>query len=68
MRFFFIALTLAAVPATVLGAMFNVTVGAGGQLAFNPSNISAAVGDQINFEFQPKNHVCPSFLAVLYFL
>ncbi|KAF8508391.1 Cupredoxin [Gautieria morchelliformis] len=56
MRFFSTALALAAIPAAVLGEVHTVTVGAGGQLAFNPSNITAAAGDQINFEFQAKNH------------
>ncbi|KAF8586568.1 hypothetical protein K439DRAFT_1659655 [Ramaria rubella] len=56
MRFFSTAFALAAIPAAVLASTHTVTVGDGGALAFNPSNISAAVGDQINFEFHSKNH------------
>ncbi|KAK1233142.1 hypothetical protein PQX77_003677 [Marasmius sp. AFHP31] len=33
----------------------KVTVGLGG-LIFNPSNITAAVGDKVTFEFHPKAH------------
>ncbi|KAK7019323.1 hypothetical protein R3P38DRAFT_2977509 [Favolaschia claudopus] len=33
-----------------------VTVGAGGLLAFNPTNVTAKVGDTISFQFQSKNH------------
>lgn len=58
MFFLSTALVLAAIPAAVLGAVHTVTVGAGGLLAYNPNNITAAVGDQVNFEFQAKNHVC----------
>ncbi|EPQ58329.1 Cupredoxin [Gloeophyllum trabeum ATCC 11539] len=43
----------------------KITVGANGQLAFSPSNISAAIGDTVTFEFHPKNHTVTqsSFLA-----
>ena len=34
----------------------SVTVGANGLLAFNPTNITAAVNDIVRFEFHPKNH------------
>ncbi|KAJ8521926.1 hypothetical protein ONZ45_g1428 [Pleurotus djamor] len=37
-------------------AQHVITVGADGQLAFSPSNIQAAVGDTVTFEFRPKNH------------
>jgi len=33
-----------------------ITVGANGQLAFNPPNITAALGDTVTFEFHQKNH------------
>ncbi|KAJ7172214.1 hypothetical protein C8R46DRAFT_1085168 [Mycena filopes] len=33
-----------------------IQVGAGGKLAFSPSNITANVGDVIAFQFQGKNH------------
>jgi plastocyanin len=49
---------LVAVPVAVTSAqnVIKVTVGEGGKLAYNPSNITAQVGDQIAFEFQSKNH------------
>jgi plastocyanin len=53
----FSSLVLFALPAAVFGAVFNVTVGAGGSLAYNPSNITAAAGDVVNFMFMAKNHV-----------
>ncbi|KAJ3709821.1 Cupredoxin [Lentinula raphanica] len=34
----------------------NITVGINGQLAFGPSNISAAIGDIVEFTFLAKNH------------
>jgi plastocyanin len=34
----------------------NITVGVNGQLAFGPSNISASIGDIIEFTFLAKNH------------
>jgi hypothetical protein len=33
-----------------------VLVGAAGSLTFSPSNVTAAVGDTISFQFQAKNH------------
>ncbi|KAF8182684.1 Cupredoxin, partial [Pholiota molesta] len=48
-------LLLVALP-TVLGATFDVQVGAGGQLAYNPEFITANPGDIVNFIFNPKNH------------
>jgi len=38
------------------GATHTVTVGANGQLAFSPEQLSAAVGDVVLFQFQAKNH------------
>lgn len=51
------AMTSSAMPAMASGTptVHNVTVGLGG-LVFNPSNISAAVGDIVNFSYHPKNH------------
>ncbi|KAJ2916918.1 hypothetical protein MD484_g3485, partial [Candolleomyces efflorescens] len=34
----------------------RILVGADGQLAYSPANITAAVGDTVVFEFRPKNH------------
>ncbi|KAF5393530.1 hypothetical protein D9757_000570 [Collybiopsis confluens] len=34
----------------------NITVGVNGQLAFGPSNITAAIGDIVEFTFLAKNH------------
>ncbi|KAF8175566.1 Cupredoxin [Pholiota molesta] len=45
-------LLLVALP-TVLGATFDVQVGAGGQLAYNPEFITANPGDIVNFIFVP---------------
>ena len=64
MRFFSTVLSLA-VPAAVLGATHTVTVGEGGMLAFNPTNITAAVGDMVSFEFRAKNHVCRTYMPSL---
>ncbi|KAH9486797.1 Extracellular serine-rich protein [Psilocybe cubensis] len=46
----------AATPASAEGAVHTVTVGANGQLAFDPPFISAAPRDTIVFEFHQKNH------------
>ncbi|KAK0442578.1 hypothetical protein EV421DRAFT_1807845 [Armillaria borealis] len=51
--FFLIAAIL---PATVYAAMYNVTVGANGELAYNPEYVTASAGDTVNFIFNPKNH------------
>lgn len=42
----------------------NITVGVNGQLAFGPANITAAIGDIVEFTFLAKNHsvVQSSFL------
>ncbi|KAF8803244.1 hypothetical protein BYT27DRAFT_7195838 [Phlegmacium glaucopus] len=34
----------------------TIIVGDGGLLQFNPSNISASIGDTVTFEFRPKAH------------
>ncbi|KAF9487999.1 hypothetical protein BDN71DRAFT_1513466 [Pleurotus eryngii] len=34
----------------------KITVGANGEFVFTPSNIQASVGDEVIFEFRPKNH------------
>ncbi|KAF8511023.1 Cupredoxin [Hysterangium stoloniferum] len=52
----FSTVVLFALPAAVLGAVQTVTVGADGALAYSPSNITAAVGDTVNFMFMAKNH------------
>ncbi|KAK0218563.1 hypothetical protein EDD85DRAFT_915880 [Armillaria nabsnona] len=51
--FFLIAAIL---PATTYAATYNVTVGANGELAYNPEYVTASAGDTINFIFNPKNH------------
>jgi len=38
------------------GTNHMVTVGAGGALTYNPSNLNASVGDTITFQFAAKNH------------
>ncbi|KAF8236263.1 Cupredoxin [Tricholoma matsutake] len=52
---FSIAIALAS-AAVVSAANFTVTVGANNMLAFNPTNVIAAVGDTIDFQFHAKNH------------
>lgn len=34
----------------------KIIVGDGGKLVYNPSNITASIGDTVTFEFRPKNH------------
>jgi len=55
MRFSSIAL-LASAASLVSAANFTVLVGDGGVLAFNPTSVTVADGDTINFEFRAKNH------------
>jgi plastocyanin len=55
MRFSLAVAALAPVL-SVHAADILVQVGAGGLLAFSPSNISANVGDTVSFQFQGKNH------------
>lgn len=43
-------------PSSLTGNTITVTVGANGQLAFNPSIVSAKPRDTIVFEFHQKNH------------
>ncbi|KAI0342532.1 Cupredoxin [Trametopsis cervina] len=43
-------------PAPPAAATFHVTVGANGQLAYNPPTSEAKVGDVVEFSFFPKNH------------
>jgi len=43
-----LGLALASLP-FALGATFNVQVGAGGKLAYDPEFITANPGDQVNF-------------------
>jgi plastocyanin len=45
-----------ATPNTLAGNVIKVTVGASGQLAFNPPHVSASPRDIIQFEFHQKNH------------
>ncbi|KAF4579497.1 hypothetical protein EYR40_000329 [Pleurotus pulmonarius] len=51
----FLVFALGALPA-VLAATFDVSVGAGGQLAYDPPFVNAVPGDVVNFVFHPKNH------------
>lgn len=43
------------IVSSALAATINVQVGANG-LAFTPNQVNAGVGDEILFEFHPKNH------------
>ncbi|KAF7311458.1 hypothetical protein MKEN_01048100 [Mycena kentingensis (nom. inval.)] len=56
MRFSLAAAALPVIASVVSAADILVQVGAGGKLAFSPSNITAAEGDVISFQFQGKNH------------
>jgi len=53
---FLSTIALFALPAAVFGATQVVQVGAGGALVYDPMNITAAVGDVIQFQFTNKNH------------
>jgi len=53
---FSVAALVAFVPALVSAANITVQVGGNGALTYTPSNITAAVGDFIEFEFRDKNH------------
>jgi len=57
MRFTLAAAAAAAtLPLFALADNILVQVGANGQLAFSPTNVTANVGDTISFQFQGKNH------------
>lgn len=43
-------------PTTVPSADHKVIVGGPGKLTYDPSNITAQVGDTVTFEFRQKNH------------
>ncbi|KAL5533378.1 hypothetical protein ACEPAF_5154 [Sanghuangporus sanghuang] len=50
-------ISLAAIPAPARGAVFDVTVGGPGIIAYNPPFVSGAQpGDQVVFTFKQKNH------------
>jgi plastocyanin len=50
-----LSLGLVALPFAT-AAVYDVQVGANGQLAFSPEAIPAQPGDQVVFHFNPKNH------------
>ncbi|KAJ7147186.1 hypothetical protein C8R43DRAFT_1129957 [Mycena crocata] len=56
MHFFALATAAASVVSAVSAATILVKVGENGGLTFNPTNVQAAVGDQIAFQFLSKNH------------
>ncbi|KAJ7214456.1 hypothetical protein GGX14DRAFT_360145 [Mycena pura] len=51
-----VALAVLAPALSAYASNILVLVGPGNQLVFSPSNISAAVGDVVTFQFQSKNH------------
>jgi plastocyanin len=53
--FTFLSLGLVLLP-FVFAVVHDVTVGAAGELRYNPEAISAQPGDQVVFHFYPKNH------------
>ncbi|KAF7338087.1 hypothetical protein MVEN_02033200 [Mycena venus] len=56
MRFSLAVQVSTALVLSVSAADILVLIGAGGQLAFSPPNVTANVGDTIAFQFQGKNH------------
>jgi len=50
-----LALVLTAIPA-VFAATYDVNVGPGGRLVYEPEYVMAVPGDVVNFIFNPKNH------------
>ncbi|KAJ7689155.1 hypothetical protein B0H17DRAFT_643098 [Mycena rosella] len=56
MHFFALATAAASVVSAVSGATLLVKVGENGGLTFDPTNVVAAVGDTVAFEFLAKNH------------
>jgi len=50
------AIPLLALLPLALSANHPITVGADAKLAFNPSVVTAAVGDTLTFSYFPKNH------------
>ncbi|CAE6476426.1 unnamed protein product [Rhizoctonia solani] len=56
MHFSVVAFVAAFVPALVSAANITVVVGGNGALTYTPANITAAVGDFVEFEFRDKNH------------
>jgi plastocyanin len=53
---FSLAVAAFAPALSAYAANILVQVGAGGELAFSPTNITAQVGDVVAFQFQGKNH------------
>jgi len=58
MRFsvFTAASALLAATSSVSAATFEVLVGQGGALTYEPSSVTAKAGDIVNFQFMSKNH------------
>jgi plastocyanin len=53
---FSLAIAALAPVLSVLAEDHLILVGAGGSLTYSPSNITAAQGDTVTFQFQAKNH------------
>ncbi|KAJ7134882.1 hypothetical protein C8R44DRAFT_771718 [Mycena epipterygia] len=56
MHFFALATAAASVVSAVSAATFTVKVGENNGLTFDPTTVTAAVGDEIAFQFLAKNH------------
>ncbi|KAF9003040.1 Cupredoxin [Cyathus striatus] len=52
----FAILLAASLPVALSQVVYNVSVGAGGALRYDPQFVTANAGDIINFIFHPKNH------------
>jgi plastocyanin len=59
-----VALAAATVHAQA-GATIKVSVGADGKLSYNPNNIIASVGTQVEFTFNPKVYTLEIILSLI---
>jgi len=56
MRFTSLAVVLASALAASAQTTHQITVGGNGTVTYDPANITAAIGDVVNFVFMSKNH------------
>ena len=54
-------------PTSGSSTTHQVVVGGTGKLFYNPSNITAQIGDVIQFQFQQKNHTVTQVHQLYYF-
>ena len=53
---YLLAFSLVLAPGLASARNFEISVGLGGRLDFQPSQVAAQVGDKVKFHFYPKNH------------